>query len=112
MARVGGIFIAAAAVARYDRIVARSTALRDTGSALFDSLDGQLGHRRNRRHRTNCPWLDRAGQRILQLLPINEMPPQERSPYSALSAMAIDPQFISMAAVEDFEARGEASLGR
>src|SRR5688500_18017867 len=57
-------------------------------------------------------WLDRAGQRILQLVPINEMPPQERSPYSALSAMAIDPQFISVAAVEDFEALGgEAGLG-
>src|SRR5687768_588685 len=56
-------------------------------------------------------WLAGAGQRILQLLPINEMPPQERSPYSALSAMAIDPQFISMAAVEDFAAiGGEASL--
>src|SRR5688572_3383148 len=56
-------------------------------------------------------WLAAAGQSILQLLPINEMPPQERSPYSALSAMAIDPQFISMAAVEDFAAiGGEASL--
>jgi 4-alpha-glucanotransferase len=51
-------------------------------------------------------WLTGAGQRILQLLPINEMPPQERSPYSALSAMAIDPQFISVAALEDFEAIG------
>ena len=51
-------------------------------------------------------WLARAGQRVLQLLPINEMPPQERSPYSALSAMAIDPQFISMEAVEDFAAIG------
>jgi len=56
-------------------------------------------------------WLAAAGQSILQLLPINEMPPQERSPYSALSAMAIDPQFISMAAVEDFAAiGGEAAL--
>ena len=56
-------------------------------------------------------WLAAAGQSILQLLPINEMPPQERSPYSALSAMAIDPQFISMAAVEDFAAiGGESSL--
>jgi 4-alpha-glucanotransferase len=25
-------------------------------------------------------WLERAGQRLLQLLPINEMPPGERSP--------------------------------
>jgi len=56
-------------------------------------------------------WLDAAGQRILQLLPINEMPPAESSPYSALSAMAIDPQFITLDAVEDFaELGGEAAL--
>jgi 4-alpha-glucanotransferase len=56
-------------------------------------------------------WLHAAGQRILQLLPINEMPPEERSPYSALSAMAIDPQFISVAALEDFDSTGgEGSL--
>ena len=56
-------------------------------------------------------WLERSGQRLLQLLPINEMPPGERSPYSALSAMAIDPQFISMRTLEDFDAiGGEASL--
>jgi 4-alpha-glucanotransferase len=55
-------------------------------------------------------WLAAAGQRLLQLLPINEMPPGEASPYSALSAMAIDPQFISMALVDDFAAiGGEAS---
>jgi 4-alpha-glucanotransferase len=51
-------------------------------------------------------WLRAAGQRILQLLPINEMPPGERSPYSALSAMAIDPQFISLRQLEDFTAPG------
>jgi 4-alpha-glucanotransferase len=51
-------------------------------------------------------WLESAGQRLLQLLPINEMPPGERSPYSALSAMAIDPQFIAVADLEDFEAIG------
>jgi 4-alpha-glucanotransferase len=56
-------------------------------------------------------WLRAAGQRILQLLPINEMPPAERSPYSALSAMAIDPQFISLRHLDDFEAiGGEARL--
>jgi 4-alpha-glucanotransferase len=56
-------------------------------------------------------WLRAAGQRILQLLPINEMPPGERSPYSALSAMAIDPQFISLRQIEDFTALGgEARL--
>jgi 4-alpha-glucanotransferase len=52
--------------------------------------------------KTMARWLETAGQRVLQLLPINEMPGGETSPYSALSAMAIDPQFISMAAVEDF----------
>jgi 4-alpha-glucanotransferase len=56
-------------------------------------------------------WLDAAGIRILQLLPINEMPPGETSPYSALSAMAIDPQFITLDDVEDFaETGGEAAL--
>jgi 4-alpha-glucanotransferase len=56
-------------------------------------------------------WLDAGGQRILQLLPINEMPPGETSPYSALSAMAIDPQFVTLDMVEDFAALGgEAGL--
>ena len=58
-------------------------------------------------------WLESAGQRFVQLLPINELPPHERSPYSALSAMAIDPQFITMAAVEDVDAiGGEEALER
>ena len=56
-------------------------------------------------------WLEHAGQRALLMLPINEMPLHESSPYSALSAMAIDPQFITLDLVEDFAAiGGEASL--
>jgi 4-alpha-glucanotransferase len=56
-------------------------------------------------------WLDAAGQRVLQLLPINEMPPGETSPYSALSAMAIDPQFITLEHCGDFaEIGGEGGL--
>ena len=56
-------------------------------------------------------WLERAGQRVLLMLPINEMPLHESSPYSALSAMAIDPQFISLDSLEDLAAiGGEASL--
>src|SRR5678815_5009222 len=51
-------------------------------------------------------WLEAAGIKILQLLPINEIPPGETSPYSALSAMAIDPQFITLDDVEDFVAIG------
>lgn len=57
-------------------------------------------------------WLTHAGQRLLQLLPINEMPPGETSPYSALSAMAIDPQFITLEDLDDFHASGgEQGLG-
>ena len=43
-------------------------------------------------------WLAAAGQRVLQLLPLNEMAPGQQSPYSAISAMAIDPIFIQRAA--------------
>ena len=39
-------------------------------------------------------WLAAAGQRALQLLPVNEMAAEQQSPYSALSAMAIDPIYI------------------
>ncbi len=57
-------------------------------------------------------WLAGAGQAVLQLLPTNEMAPGQQSPYSAISAMAIDPIFISLGGVPDFEALGgEASLG-
>ncbi len=41
-------------------------------------------------------WLRAANQSVLQILPLNELAPSESSPYSALSAMAIDPQFISV----------------
>src|SRR5262245_59373644 len=51
-------------------------------------------------------WLGEAGQRLLQLLPITETSPDDPSPYGALSAMAIDPQYISLANVEDFAAIG------
>ncbi len=57
------------------------------------------------------PWAASAGLGLVQLLPINEMPFGESSPYSAMSAMAIDPQFITMDAVNDFVALGgEAGL--
>jgi 4-alpha-glucanotransferase len=42
-------------------------------------------------------WLDSAGLSFVQLLPVNEMQEGQSSPYSALSAMAIDPIFISIA---------------
>lgn len=56
-------------------------------------------------------WMARARLRVLQLLPINEMAPGQSSPYSAISAMAIDPIFISVPAVPDFaRLGGEAAL--
>ena len=56
-------------------------------------------------------WLGAAGQRVLQLLPLNEMAPGQQSPYSAITAMAIDPIYIDLAAVPDFQALGgEAAL--
>jgi len=56
-------------------------------------------------------WLASAGQRVLQLLPLNEMAPGAQSPYSAISAMAIDPIYIHVPAVPEFKALGgEASM--
>lgn len=56
-------------------------------------------------------WLAAAGQRVLQLLPLNEMASGQQSPYSALAAMAIDPIFIRLTDVPEYIALGgEASL--
>jgi 4-alpha-glucanotransferase len=57
-------------------------------------------------------WLADAGMRVLQLLPVNEMAPGQQSPYSAISAMAIDPIFIRLPGSADFEALGgECAIG-
>jgi 4-alpha-glucanotransferase len=56
-------------------------------------------------------WLDSAGCDFVQLLPVNEMADGQNSPYSAMSAMAIDPIYIALADVEEFAAAGgEPSL--
>ncbi len=56
-------------------------------------------------------WLDACGLDFVQLLPVNEMPAGQNSPYSALSAMAIDPVYIAAAEVEEFVgAGGESAL--
>ena len=61
------------------------------------------------RHVTS--WLAAAGQRVLQLLPVGEMAPGQQSPYSAISAMAIDPIYVDIAAIPEFVAAGgERSL--
>ena len=54
-------------------------------------------------------WARTAGQSFVQVLPILEIPDHETSPYSALTAMALDPIFISLPEVEDFAALGGVS---
>jgi 4-alpha-glucanotransferase len=52
------------------------------------------------------PWLGRAGLRAVQLLPVGTLPAGESSPYSALSAMAIDPVYLALSQVADYTAIG------
>ncbi|MFN8543234.1 MAG: 4-alpha-glucanotransferase [Candidatus Binatia bacterium] len=59
-----------------------------------------------------CGWVARAGHRRIQLLPIGEIPVGERSPYSAITAFALDPIYVTLEEVEDFVATGgERALG-
>ena len=51
-----------------------------------------------------------AGFDFLQLLPLNEMAEGQDSPYSALSAMALDPLFIAPAKVPELEGFGAESF--
>src|SRR5258705_11138726 len=51
-------------------------------------------------------WLAEAGQGSLHTLPLLERAAHERSPYSALSAFAIDPIHVGLDQVEDFVASG------
>jgi 4-alpha-glucanotransferase len=56
-------------------------------------------------------WLSASGLGFVQLLPVNEMADGQSSPYSALSAMAIDPIYIAVGDVEEFAtAGGETAL--
>jgi 4-alpha-glucanotransferase len=51
-------------------------------------------------------WLREAGLDMLQMLPLNEMANGQQSPYSALSAMAIDPIYIAIEEIPEFYAIG------
>lgn len=56
-------------------------------------------------------WLREAGQHFVQLLPVTAMAEGQTSPYSALSAMAIDDIYIGLGDVPEFaEIGGEAAL--
>src|SRR5688500_2448999 len=51
-------------------------------------------------------WMQSAGLSLLQLLPINDMPPGQSSPYSALSSAALAPIFIAPDQIASFNAAG------
>lgn len=56
-------------------------------------------------------WMRHAGLDRLMLLPVGTVTAGETSPYSAASAMAIDPMYISLSGQEDFtRLGGEAAL--
>jgi len=55
-------------------------------------------------------WMTAAGFDFLQLLPLNEMAEGQDSPYSPLSAMALDPLFIAPAKVPELEGFGAESF--
>lgn len=55
-------------------------------------------------------WMRSAGCSFVQLLPLNEISDGQNSPYSAMSAMAIDPVFIAPARVPEVAAAGGESL--
>ena len=58
-------------------------------------------------------WAAEAGQSLVQILPVHEMPGGERSPYSAMTAMALDPIYLSLREVPDFQGLGgEFALDR
>jgi 4-alpha-glucanotransferase len=51
-------------------------------------------------------WAGKSGLSVLQLLPVNELTEGETSPYSAASAFALDPVYLSLEDAEDFAAAG------
>ena len=51
-------------------------------------------------------WCASAGFSLAMVLPVNEASRGQNSPYAALSAFAIDPVYVALGAMEDFEAAG------
>lgn len=51
-------------------------------------------------------WMREAGLSLLQILPLYETAPGQTSPYSSISTMALDPIFIHVPDVPDYEGIG------
>ena len=73
--------------------------------ALLDSHPPRLGHRPDHRSPARArAWIQRAGHRLLQLLPPHELAAGETSPYGARTAFGLDPIYIGVEAVPDLDA--------
>ena len=80
-------------------------------STVLPDVDPELGRRRVHRPAGVCALAAVGGPGFVQMLPITEIPEAETSPYSSVTAMALDPISISLPDVEDFAALGgEAAL--
>lgn len=55
-------------------------------------------------------WAAEHGQRIIQLLPLNDTRPGDPSPYAAVSAFAVNPLYINTGEVEDVTHSEEAGV--
>jgi 4-alpha-glucanotransferase len=53
---------------------------------------------------TCAAWIQRAGQKLLQILPPHELSPGENSPYGALTAFGLDPIYVGVEAIPDLDA--------
>ncbi|MFA6092058.1 MAG: 4-alpha-glucanotransferase [Elusimicrobiota bacterium] len=53
-------------------------------------------------------WMDQAGLSVLSLLPLNDLSPLDSCPYSAISALAIDPAYVSLQDVPEIKHSPEA----
>src|SRR5262250_2703028 len=51
-------------------------------------------------------WAARAGFQVAQILPVNEPSGGQASPYAARIAFAIDPVYLSLEALDDFQRAG------
>ena len=53
-----------------------------------------------------APLLERGGVKVLMTLPLLEPSPGQESPYSPVSAFALDPLYVSLDEVEEMQALG------
>ncbi|MFN0064124.1 MAG: 4-alpha-glucanotransferase [Myxococcaceae bacterium] len=70
----------------------------DFGIGDFGAVDGFFA------------WMNRARQRLWMLLPLLPTAPDDPSPYSTRSAFGLNPLFIDLASLEDFQALGGEAI--